>query len=223
MLRRRSAGGPRTPISALSLTDTDDFTTSGTSDTRINLNYGSQDPGKLRYVVVYLGMTTSWSGTITGMTIFGETGTELVTERDGFAKLHIWQAFVPTGSTGSITINYSSSNTSNAHLAIATYQVDPFAVPEVVGTDTTVAPASGNGQMSVSATKNGLIIAASSVVDGSTSTWTNATEILDVDHNTGEYVSLAYLQVTATGTENIDCQNADTTPLDMCTAVVSIF
>lgn len=154
--------------------------------TASSLNFGAEHP--TRIVAVFIGAETSGNRTISSVTIGGVSATRAIRVSNAatLRQNEIWYAQIPTGSTGNVTVTFSSATTISGLIAISSIYNTLSTAPAVGSSfDTTLTYVSGTRALSITPPANGVLFAGYSagLVDASAScTWTSAVEQHDAGH-----------------------------------------
>lgn len=95
-----------------------------TQTTYSGLAFGSATGNRLLIVVVHLGGNDDAVTTPASVTIGGVAGTLVVTRNEDEAGVSIWQALVPTGTTGSVVVTYGGGNLNNKAIGLWSIQTN---------------------------------------------------------------------------------------------------
>lgn len=163
--------------------------------------------GETRYIAVAVGGVANASITINSVTIAGLAVSTIVSRAATHTPVGIYIVEVPTGTTGTIAVTFSGSS-AGCSITVARI-INPGAA---LGVDTASADhASGVLTLSVDIPTDGAALAVAQAENASTTTWSGLSELLDVDHNSGELHTSASGGSPGTPTA-ITATNADTTP-----------
>jgi hypothetical protein len=207
-------------MAAFSLAPTDSDLSTSDADT---YNFTSQSLGSApsgaevnRYFVVSAGHASG--DEMVAASVAGETllGAEL---NDGAAWAILIGTLNPvnTGTSGTVSIEVTSTALG---LAFSLFRlVDP---EDPVPFDTESALGSGaTANMTFAIPDGGGAVAVSATVNAGTTTWTNVTEVQDVDINSNEWMSQAYTDSDFGDPITVTATNADSTPGDRICAIFS--
>jgi hypothetical protein len=160
-----AGGGGGDIIFSGSWTDDDVATNNTSAYTFSGMNFGSADAARLIVIAVALGEQPGGGGdapAITGVTIGGVAGTSVVSALGGGHRVHIWQALVPSGTSGTVVATLASSGY-NCSIGVHRIVTGTQAVRNT-GTDTgsglsplsiaATVPTSGYGVVVVSSSNN---------------------------------------------------------------------
>jgi hypothetical protein len=201
----------RASILDFSITAMDTATPDQSSYTFSSQSFGAAPgSGETRYIAVAFGGASTANRTISSVTIGGVTATQVV-KRDGITTaVGIFIAAVPTGTTGTVEIVFSSTmvgcgilvariiNPAN-HLGFAT---------------ASAAHSSGVVNLSLNIPVGGAAMAVTQARNGSTTTWSGLTEQIDSDLASNEFFTAASGGIAGTPS-TVTATNADTTPDDL--------
>jgi hypothetical protein len=166
-------------------------TSNGTSFTVSGLSYGTADAG--RYVVVAL--TVIGGGTITGVTLDGNTLTKIVGLQNGNSETGYYGAAIATGTSGNLVVTVNISSSCVAAQVYALNNVNTTA------SDSGTSSASP-GSVSVTIPAGGVALAVANTRLTSTCTWANITEAWDeaIEAGNPDYWSGGISQVVGAST-----------------------
>jgi hypothetical protein len=153
-------------------------TSNVTAYTETSVDFGAADPG--RYVVV--AVTSEDGGAIVSGTIGGVSATILVQVASAPVSIALLLAAVPTGATGTVTVNFTSTSD---HHSIDVWSLSGIDSPTPIDTDSTTA----SGGLTLTSVGQGVVVACIISNDGVTHTWTGATEVSDQSLGGGQAAS----------------------------------
>lgn len=169
-----------------------------------------------RYIAVAIAGAVDSSQSITGVTIGGITATNIVQRTATHIPCGVWVAEVPTGTTGTVAMTFSG-DMATVGIAVARI-INPG---NHLGFDTASGNhASGTIDLSLDIPTGGAAIAVAHAENGSSTTWTGLTELIDTDLNSGEFFTAASGGSAGTPT-TITADNADSTPTSFQGVAVS--
>lgn len=183
-----------------------------------NYSFGSLSFGAAaadRYLVGAVGALQTASGAISlSSATIGGVSTTIVVQinhvGNGSVVAALCIALVPTGTSGTVTVNWSDEMTS---CGVALYRITGLGSPTPQDTGSDNTPSSGLVDVSLSTPSNGCLIAMSQQRNGSTVTFSGADEDVDVDEKTGEYLGVgSVFPTTAETPRTVTIQSADSSP-----------
>lgn len=170
--------------------------------------FGAVAPANsVRYIAVGVSGAQSGPITITGVTIGGITATAIVQRSVTNIPCGIFYAAVPTGTTGTIFIQFN--NTTVTCGVVIVRLLNP-ALPGGFA-NASADHSSGVLNLNLNIPGGGFAMAIAATQNGSSTTWTGLTEQLDVDQNTGEFLTGATGGSPGTPA-TVTATNATTTP-----------
>jgi hypothetical protein len=146
--------------------------------TETSVDFGAADPS--RYVVV--AVTSEDGGAIVSATIGGVSATILIQVASAPVSVALLLAAVPTGATGTVTVNFTSTSD---HHSIDVWSLSGIDSPTPIDTDSTTA----SGGLTLTSVGQGVVIACIISNDNVTHTWTGATEVSDQSLGGGQAAS----------------------------------
>lgn len=205
--RRQLSGTPATIALTAQATSTSDLTTYTFSSQALG------DAAADRYVAVAVAARSGPTGTISSVTIGGQSATQAVTVGSSAQTGDIWIAAVPSGTTGDVVVTFS---TGQARCTIAVYRLTGIGgvTPDDTDTDTVAA---GNVMQldALSVPANGVAIAlvASNTASSISWTWTGLTEDTDTGDIEGGWGSSAASDAFGSAQADLDpTAEMNTTP-----------
>jgi hypothetical protein len=167
-------------------------------------------PGQRRYIAVAVVAVDTSNRSITGVTIGGVTATQITANGTTPTPRGVWVAEVPTGTSGSVVISFSSTPVVVG--AVIARLINPG---EPLGVDNASALHSGgNVTLDLDVPTGGFAMAAVITQNASTTTWTGLTELVDTDLNSGEFFTAAAGRTSGFPLAVL-ADNADNTPDNM--------
>lgn len=202
---------------SLDNTDTASNLTPFTTQTFSGLSFGPPPlPGQKRYIVVAITWVGSNSNFVSG-TAGGIALTQQVTVPQSFVNCAILTAEVPSGTSGDVVLNFSSSSFG---CGISVYRLmnplseTPDAIRSEVNSDV-----NSVYTLDINILAGGAAVAAAGWQNGLTTTWSGLTKDSDVDLNTNDFFTAAH-GGSAGSPHAITATNADTV-IDTTVAVVA--
>lgn len=168
-----------------------------TSYTFSSLSFGTAQSNRYIIVAAGVGDGDADDRQISGITIGGVAGTEVIHAFNEFiasstSSAAIYIASVPTGTTGDIVVATSGSGTAG-NCTVVVYRATGINPSAIDTASSTSDPASLN----VDVVANGIIVACFNNYDNGTVSWTGPTEDYDANAENGAFSS-ASLAVTTT-------------------------
>lgn len=165
--------GGRSKALAFSYLQTAVDETNDTTYTFSSHNFGAEDSARRIVIVVQL-RPNSTTCSVTSATIGGVSASLLVEAQNGFGTTSIWQAAVPTGTSGTVVVNIDNLALA---MSIGTYRlVNAAATAHATATDATGDPTS----ISINCPAGGAIIGGDCTISATSGyTWTGITERSD--------------------------------------------
>jgi hypothetical protein len=186
-----------TALSPFSLDHVDGFSTNpgtGTTFTFTGRSFGAAPTGSdVRYIVAQIGVVRGGPNTFGTVTIGGVTATQIDTTYSATNIIvGMFIAAVPTGTTGDVVVNVGSSSLC-CSVALARMINPTSLTPADTANDTVSAVA-----LTLDIPTGGKAIAFTQASDGVAMTWSNATEVYEVDARTNEWFSAAISSTAGT-------------------------
>jgi len=173
------AGGALGPPAEVSHTDNSVFGLYGSAPARTVFTHSSQALGAAnagRKIVVAVGQS-AMSASVATLTIGGVSASQVAEEIGGDSRVEIWQADVPTGTTGDVVVTWDAVSFRSG---IGVYRVVNAAAAAYATATTSGSATSFSGTVTIPA--GGIAIAVCFGSAGGTQTpfaWTNLTERYD--------------------------------------------
>ena len=186
------------PIASISLTDTAADAADLTTYTFTSRSIGAAEQS--RFIIVGSGQRNSGQ-TIVSMTIGGVTASLIKRQvgASGFNVVELWGAYVPTGTTATISITWSSAI---ARCAIAVYRAVYLQSSTAVATYSSTADPMAT---SINVPDGGVAVAFSYGAANTTNTWTGLTEDVDSTVESQCYSSASASFVAAQTSLSVSC------------------
>ena len=165
-----AAAGVSTPVEATFETSQVDTTDTGSPLTFSGVDLG--DAAANRHIVVGVGVSWGGSAQVSGVTVGGQSATEIIEVGLASQKASLHIAAVPTGATGDIVITTTGTGES---WGIGVWRlIGANATPDDTGSSTADPMVD-----TINCPAGGVIIGYAHAQNGNTHTWTNLTEQFD--------------------------------------------
>ena len=186
---------------SISYTDVGTFIANNASPS-YNLSVGAADPTRFVMVAVYSNSGSSLFPTVSSVTINGIAATMFVTNNADYGGIarttaHLYGLLVPTGTTATIQVNWSGTNSGHT-TNIAVYRVTGSAATSLSTSATSDNTATPSASLAIPA--NGVAIGIMTNGNGGTMTWTNLSEDLDLNGGAGNFYTISTASSATAGT-----------------------
>jgi hypothetical protein len=146
-----------------------------------SVDIGTAATGRL--VVVYIGGGSSASGSVSSVTIAGNTATLAVKSATSEVRHNsIWYATVDSGTTATIVVNFSVSVSNPVYISVAAIYDASSTTPVTASSQSSSVNVSPNQSVTLTPQTNAVLYAgysAGAVATGTTASWTGATIALE--------------------------------------------